>query len=342
MQALPVISITKKPMTLMLVCAASLACLVCAFRGVQPEELRRHLAGINWAYFTLAVVLNLAISLVNSWRWKTLLAPVFPVRFDRALQAICIGLLLNEVVPLRPGEVVRCTLLSRWTPRLSFAVAMSSALIEQLLEFAWLTTVFFMVVALVPVPKILVYGCIIASATVLGAVVPLVFALRRPAQGGHYKRAGLLMRTWRQVVDGSRSMADGRTLLRASLFSFLALLLNVLANWVLLRSCRILLPLMIATAVLVMIRVGTAIPSTPGNVGAYQFLAVLALGLFGVDRTAAATFTIAGFAAFSVPVVVGGAIALMIAGTGLSSAGFRRSSWRFRSTTIETIGEQRP
>ena len=45
------------------------------------------------------------------------------------------------------------------------------------------------------------------------------------------------------------------------------------------------------TEPLVMIRFGTVIPNAPGNVGLYQAVTVLAMGLFGVDKSTAAGFS---------------------------------------------------
>lgn len=63
---------------------------------------------------------------------------------------------------------------------------------------------------------------------------------------------------------------------------------------------------------------GMAIPTTPGSVGAYQFLLLLGLGLFCVSKTVAATFTVIGFATFTVPLLIGGAAVVVLAGTNLS------------------------
>jgi len=65
---------------------------------------------------------------------------------------------------------------------------------------------------------------------------------------------------------------------------------QVLALWFMMLACRIDLPLRAATVVLLVVRLGTAIPNTPANIGSFQLFTVLTLGLFGEDKTVAAVF----------------------------------------------------
>jgi hypothetical protein len=56
------------------------------------------------------------------------------------------------------------------------------------------------------------------------------------------------------------------------------------------------------------------IPNAPSNVGAFQFLCVLALMGFGVDKTDATGFSILVFVLISIPQLVIGAIAFAFSG----------------------------
>jgi len=55
--------------------------------------------------------------------------------------------------------------------------------------------------------------------------------------------------------------------------------------------------------ILVIVRVGTAIPNAPANIGSHQFFCVLALNLFGVEKTVAAAFSIVYFLALTLATV---------------------------------------
>ncbi len=309
----------RKLLTLAIVYGVSILCLLWVFHGIDFRKLKYNLEAVSWPYLLLAALLNLSIYFTNAWRWELLLRPVARVKFWYSLHAIYIGLFLNEALPLRPGEIVRCGLLSRWTrPFLPFSVAVSSAMIERLLEAAWLQIGFLVVVLFAPVPESLIYGFAIVSGALLCLTVALIVITRRsqPADGIHHENR--LARHWRQLVSGLRLMANTRTMILVAALSLVALLLNVLATWALIKTCRIPLPLAAAAAVLIIVRVGTAIPATPGSVGTYQFFSFLALRLFGVAKTTAAAFTVIAFAAFSLPLLIGGAIAFVLVGADFS------------------------
>jgi uncharacterized membrane protein YbhN (UPF0104 family) len=69
--------------------------------------------------------------------------------------------------------------------------------------------------------------------------------------------------------------------------------------------------------VLVIWRLGTAIPQAPGNVGASQALMVLALGLFGLDKTTATGLSVVTWGVITLPLLLGGFIALALTGSKL-------------------------
>jgi hypothetical protein len=70
---------------------------------------------------------------------------------------------------------------------------------------------------------------------------------------------------------------------------------------------------------LLIVRLGTAIPNAPANIGSHQFFCVLALSLFGVAQTAAAGFSIVYFLALTLPLWILGLLALSRTGLSLST-----------------------
>jgi uncharacterized protein (TIRG00374 family) len=313
----PVRSPARKLLVQVLVYATAAACLILVFHGINFQEHRQNLGRVSWSYCLLAAVFNASIYFSNSWRWKELLRPVTHVHFRKSLQAVYIALFLNETLPLRPGEIVRCGLLARWVRGLRFSVALSSIVIERLTEFAWLEIALVVVVLLTPVPQMLTYACEVLSGILLGLVL-MAIVLARRSQGVSVGSTNKFAQKWHRFVNGFRLMGKAGTMTTVVGLSLVGLGLNVLATWALIRACGIALPLLAAAAVLIIIRVGMMIPTTPGSVGAYQFFAVLSLRLFGVSKTVAATFTVIAFATFTLPLLAGGAAAIVFAGANFS------------------------
>ena len=77
------------------------------------------------------------------------------------------------------------------------------------------------------------------------------------------------------------------------------------------------LPLWVGVVVFFIVHLGTAVPNAPANVGSYQFFTALGLTLFGVDKAAAAGFSIVVFLVLTVPLWIIGFIALTASGMSL-------------------------
>src|SRR5262249_46505777 len=74
----------------------------------------------------------------------------------------------------------------------------------------------------------------------------------------------------------------------------------------LIEAFQINVPLSAAILVLVATNLGAVIPSSPGSLGVYHFMAVLALSVWGVDTSTAVAFAIASHAlAIGVHIVLG-------------------------------------
>jgi hypothetical protein len=92
-----------------------------------------------------------------------------------------------------------------------------------------------------------------------------------------------------------------------------------------------------ASAVLIITRLGTAVPSTPGNIGVFQVICKVALvEVFGVEETKAAGFSLVLFLTLTLPLVVGGFVAVAL--TGVRLADLKKRAAR----GLEVAGAQSP
>jgi hypothetical protein len=77
---------------------------------------------------------------------------------------------------------------------------------------------------------------------------------------------------------------------------------------------------------LLVVRLGTAIPNAPANVGSVQFFTVLALRLFGEDKTIAAGFSMVYFLALTAPLWILGLLDISRTGISLSTIQFEAAA----------------
>jgi uncharacterized membrane protein YbhN (UPF0104 family) len=134
-----------------------------------------------------------------------------------------------------------------------------------------------------------------------------------------------------RLALGLRQIGTSGRLYFAALLSSAMLMCQALAVWFLMLACGIRRPLVVGAIVMLIVRLGTMIPNAPANVGSFQFFTVLALGLFAVDKTTAAGFSIVMFAVLTAPLWILGLFAVSRTGMSLSTIRAEVASLRFRA-----------
>lgn len=316
----------------------SIVSLVWFLQGVDFNTVVQDFQALRWGWVAIAVVSDIAVYVFQAWRWNILLGPVVRVPLWRSVQAIYVGLFTNEVFPLRPGEVVRSYLQARWSS-IPFSVAVSSAVIERVFDGIWLMLLFVVTTLFVPYPRV-----VLEIGKGVGVVV-VVFALMLGLVmfWKHHAHAACPKTRWgaklRVLIDDLHLMGNSKSFYAAFVASTLYLLIQVMPIYALMRGYDLDLTMWPALVVLVVLRVGTVVPQAPGNVGPSQLLMVMALGLFGIDKTTATGLSLMTWGVITLPLLVAGAIALAI--TGLNLGEIRRHAHRHVSAPV-VIAETNP
>ena len=304
-------------------CVLALAGLVWVFKDIRARPLFAAMAIANWRYVALAILLDILTYVLQGLRWSVLLAPVGQLSILKATQGIYAGLFINELVPLRPGELVRAFLVGDWLST-SFGSILPSIAVERLLDGVWVTVGMSVAAMFVPLPRSLVgagevLGIIILLATV--AFLWVVFRhqfMRHPEEHESRSPAGKILSFISRFSEGVRKIGFSSRLYSGVALSCGMLASQILVLWFLMHACRIALPLFAAGVAFLIVRVGTMIPNAPANVGSFQFFTFLALRWFGVEKTAAAGFSIVYFAALTLPLWTLGLLSLTGSGVSLS------------------------
>jgi glycosyltransferase 2 family protein len=308
-----------------LVYTFAVACLVWVFHDVHPHQLLATMSIGNWWYVALAIVADISTYALQALRWKLLLAPVGRLSTLRATQGIYAGLFTNELVPLRVGELVRAFLVSGWLSS-PFAAVLPSMVIERFLDALWLAIGIGFAAIFVPLPKDLIEaGNALGGVVLLASLLFLWIVFRKkketdfPAHDSSPRVLRRPLRFGRQLSCGLADIGISYRLYLAALLSAAMLGFQTLALWFMMLACLIKLSIGAAAIVFLVIRLGTALPNAPANVGSFQFFTVLGLRLFGEEKTVAAGFSIVYFLALTVPLWVLGLLAISRSGLSLST-----------------------
>jgi hypothetical protein len=287
------------------------------FWTVDVRELGRQLAGARWEWVLASFVLAPLGVWTRGRRWWYL----FPAGSNPPglVPATMIGYMVNNVLPLRAGELVRVYIVARrWGH--GFWTVLATLIVERLLDSLVIVLAIVVLVLRTPVPRALEIGAAILLMIDLVAVSVLSFLAVAPTSARRI--AERLTRRWpkqQRRLDGIlgmfvRGLEGVRTrthLLPLLLWTVIVWTIPAAAAWTMFRALHLELPWIAGWAVLAFVGLGVAIPSAPGYVGVFHAAATIALTMFGVPTTAAFGYALLFHATQIVPVTVVGWIYLL-------------------------------
>jgi uncharacterized protein (TIRG00374 family) len=294
----------------------SAVCLAWVLHGYDFNKLANDFRTLDWKWVALAVAADLAVYICHGWRWLTLLAPVSRLSFWRTVQSIYIGLFANEVLPLRPGELIRCYLLAHWND-LRLSVGFASAGLERVIDGLWMLAAFYLTSSTKGMPGEIVFAGRAMGVFLLLAVGLFIFVLRYH----HHAHAAISESRWsstiRHIIEGLQLMGNRRTLVLTAGISLLYFGLQVLTMWALMRAYALDYSFWVAGGVLTIVRLGTLVPNAPGNVGLLNAAVMVAIEMFEGNQSDAKGFSLIYLVAQTAPLLIGGAIATALTGLNI-------------------------
>lgn len=293
--------------------------LLWVFHGIDFKSFVKYIFALDWSWVPLAVALDIATYLCQGWRWKLLLRPVGRISVFKTTEATYAGLFTSEVIPLRFGELVRAYLVSCWMPA-EFAAVLPSIVVERLFDGFWLAVGIGLVVAFTHVHGWAHTGAIILLIAIGCAVAAFAYAVysersrladERTGRSIHSKTLRTLVSFLVHVAQGLRSIGLSRGFYLALFLSLAMLVLQALAFWCLARGFGLQINPLQTAAVFMIMRLGTALPNAPANVGTWQGSVVFGLRLFAINKTQAAGFSVVAFVLLTAPLWIIGFLAFL-------------------------------
>lgn len=279
----------------------SLVFLVLAFRKVEWHEVISAWSGARPTAMAVGVVLLVSAWLVAAIRWKVILYPAPQVSIRDTFSFITIGYLANTILPLRLGDLARATLIGRQRD-IGISRSLGSMALERLMDIITLLLFILALSFLMEIPGFVRAG--IATMTggalvMLGGLVML--SIHRERLPYVQKALGWIMpeRFAVRLVTLIDRFSTGLDVIRhpgrllvVFLLSTACWIVTGCATYIWLLAFNLDIPWFAGIFVLVVINLGSAIPSSPGYVGVYHYLAVLALSAWNIDRGPALAYAI--------------------------------------------------
>jgi glycosyltransferase 2 family protein len=300
-------------------------CLVWVFYDIEPARLWNQIGAIHWGLVVLAVGVDILAFVCQGLRWQLLLRPLGQTSVWKTTEAVYAGLFVNEVSPLRAGEALRIFLMAR---RLKVPVlaVVSTVTIERLFDGIWVAFGISMISLSIPLPRPLLRAANIFDIVLFGAILLfLALALHRPAAaapapgGPRSKFWQWIGSSWQHFRTGLHQVSFSSHFFFSWSVSLFVMFFQALSFWLLARAYGLHLSFWAGVAVFIIVLLGTAIPNTPGNVGAYQFFTVVGLSIFGVEKTLATGFSVVAFVLLTAPLLLLGFVAVTRSGLTLAT-----------------------
>lgn len=303
---------------LLLGLAVSCVSLWLAFRGIEWRMLGQTLLSVDLKFVAVGMICTQLEMYAAAWRWREIVKPLgrFAIMKD-CFHPFMIGILFNQILPVRPGEVVRSYLFAR-KKGIPFAGVMATAVIEKLLDVVVLLLIMVAVAGFMAVPRdIFLVGLVVGTIAILCFIILWVMLYRH-----RLYEISIEARWWipsfmsnkitgviAAAMKGIGLMSDFMGFMRAFLLSHLVWIVGILVTQCYLWAFGLSLPWYAAAFVLVVVNIGSMLPSSPGAVGIAHFLYVISLLVFTVDRATG----------LAVGIVIHGTILLQCVAVGMLS-----------------------
>lgn len=269
-----------------------------SLRGIEWRQVWVTLSSARIIFLILALTMMTAALFIRSCRWRVILSAEGKVSVPLAFWATAAGYLGNNILPARAGEVVRSLIISRRTG-MSKAFVLTTALSERVADAiaviaissivlftmrnlpGWLSRASkpFAIIGLCGVATISLIPTFEVFWFRLLGVMPVPVKLRTQAES-----------VIRNAIGGIRSLHDYRRLLPFILLTGIIWCSDAAITMVFATSINAQITLPVAFLLIAGLALGSALPSTPGYVGIYQFIAVSILTPFGMSRSAAIAY----------------------------------------------------
>jgi uncharacterized protein (TIRG00374 family) len=300
----------------------SLLFLVLAIHGVDVTAVLAAIQRTDILLLAVATITVLLTNLAKAIRWRLLFYPDHQQRrLGTSFAVLTIGQTLNAFAPLRVGDIARAYLLNQHEGA-GVGLSLYTIGLEKALD-SMMVLAFLAAVSLVmAVPPWLKQSSIILSIALAVALIAILIGGRHvhrfQDQAGWLERhIALLARLHlREKIIHAGSVLDALAHVPI-MFTLLVWSLGIwglaaTTNWILFRAMHVNMgggaePIIAAVFSLVVLQLGAVLPSSPGRVGVFHYLAVLSLDPFGVEKGLALSYGIVLHAIVYIPTSVMGA-----------------------------------
>jgi len=312
-------------------------------RDVSPSEVWANARAADPVLLLISVTCATLVFPIRARRWRTILSPIENnIPFGPLWRSTAIGMMVNNVVPARVGEIARAYALTRERPSIAFSASFASLAVDRVFDavIVMLLLLFALLDPAFPSEKTAIgqkvantlgIGTLFAGA-LLALLYLLVFLPERIISLYEWFARRLAPKLEARGRDALLAFAAGLGVLRsprrfAEVFwwALVHWLVMAFSFWTGFKAFGIDVSYQAALLVQGVIVVGVAIPQAPGFFGVFEAAAKWTLvGVYGVDTGRAVSWAITYHFLTFIPI------------TAIGGYYFVRLGMHFRDLTAQT------
>lgn len=285
-------------------------------------ELRRADARLFfWSTFFATIIFP-----IRALRWRVILEPVAPnVPLGPLWRATAIGMMINNVLPARAGEIARAFALTREVPKIPFSTSLASLVVDRLFDAVVLLSLGLLAFMDPAFPAEATIGGQTLADWAVGGIALTVGLLALVYLFVFFPRA--LIVTFEVVSrrftpkleergrvalqrfsDGLSVMRSPRRFVLVFWWTLVHWLVAAAGTWLGFLAVGIKLPFSASLFVQAITAFGVALPSAPGFFGVFEAISVVSLAVYGVPAALATSWAIGFHILTFIPITVIGAV----------------------------------
>ena len=290
-----------------------------SFRKIDWTYLGESFARIQWLWVFIAVANTLIVVYVLGFRWQILLKPKGQLPLGSLFRLNIISQCINIISPARIGEVIRAYMTSR-QHQVSGAYVLGTIAVEKIFDFFTFVVLWIFVPVLFTMQeearwhKSVLYVCALAA-------LILFFFLWKPRAFLRITRKMMsflpekivspIINFLEKCIEAFSQLKNVKTLFIVLSLTLVLIMGQVLTIYLLFLSFDLKLSVWVALFLLLAIQLGKIPPSVPGKIGVFEYTMILALSLFGIEKSLALSFGITLHAVAVIPKIILGGFFLM-------------------------------
>jgi len=276
----------------------SLLLIFLSFMKVDFSKLEYTLKNAN--YFMLIPIFFLVVISMyfRALRWRILIAPIKKIRIQPLFSASSIGLMFNNLLPARIGEIVRAWLIGN-EENISKSSVIATIVVERVFDGITALIVLTVVQLLYPFtipPNLRIALYILVSASIL---IVVYFFYSRDSDYSEIKGLNLLLRLIPKIArdkvyslivsfrEGLKILSNATDILKTIIISFAVWIPIIVIIYLSIESVGINISIFASIVTFVILSFGLMIPSAPGFIGTIQYSFIIALNIFRISNDGA-------------------------------------------------------